>query len=143
MGALSIYLDASVIIPFFLPDVFVARAKAFLFTEPSGLVISDFASAEFASAVGRRLRMKQLSFGEAQMALANFDIWIDRAASRTDTTSADVRSANTILRRLNLVLRTPDALHIAITQRIGAELATFDSRMAENARALGVALAPV
>jgi uncharacterized protein len=143
MGALSIYLDTSVVIPFFLPDPFVVRAKAFLSTEPSGLVISDFVSAEFASAVGRRLRMKQLNLGEAQMALANFEIWIDQAASRTETISADVRTVYTVLRRLNLPLRTPDALHIAIAQRLGAELATFDARMAENAKSLGVALAPV
>jgi predicted nucleic acid-binding protein len=43
-----------------------------------------------------------------------------------------------MLRRLDLNLRTPDAIHIAIAQRLGAELATFDVRMAESAEALGV-----
>jgi predicted nucleic acid-binding protein len=35
-------------------------------------------------------------------------------------------------------LRTPDALNIAISQRVGAALATFDDKMADNARSLGV-----
>jgi predicted nucleic acid-binding protein len=42
------------------------------------------------------------------------------------------------LRRLDLTLRTPDALNIAIAQRAGAAMATFDARMAEAAQALGL-----
>ena len=38
-------------------------------------------------------------------------------------------------------LRTPDAIHIAIAQRIRATLVTFDQRMSESARALGMAVA--
>jgi predicted nucleic acid-binding protein len=44
------------------------------------------------------------------------------------------------LRRLNLTLRTDDALHIAIAQRVGAELLTFDRPMANAARALGTSV---
>jgi predicted nucleic acid-binding protein len=38
---------------------------------------------------------------------------------------------------IDLPLRTPDAMHIAIAQRIGAEHLTFDNKMAAGARALG------
>jgi predicted nucleic acid-binding protein len=37
-----------------------------------------------------------------------------------------------------LGLRAPDALNIAITQRCGARLLTFDAKMARSARSLGV-----
>jgi len=37
---------------------------------------------------------------------------------------ADVAAAAAFLRRLDLTLRTPDAPHIAIAQRIRAELLT-------------------
>jgi predicted nucleic acid-binding protein len=43
--------------------------------------------------------------------------------------------------RLDLTLRTPDAIHIAIARRLDATLVTFDQRMATNARALGMAVA--
>jgi predicted nucleic acid-binding protein len=32
---------------------------------------------------------------------------------------------------------TPDAMHIAIAQRVGTELLTFDNKMAAGARGLG------
>ena len=38
---------------------------------------------------------------------------------------------------LDLPLRTPDALNIAIAQRVGADLLTFDHKMAASARSLG------
>lgn len=36
-----------------------------------------------------------------------------------------------------LTLRTPDALHIALAQRLDCELLTFDLKMTAAARALG------
>jgi uncharacterized protein len=45
------------------------------------------------------------------------------------------------LRRLDLTLRTSDALHIAIAQRVNATQVTFDRSMARSARALGIAVA--
>ena len=144
MGAvLSVYLDANVLVAFFATDPFSSRAVAFLQTQTPALVISDFAAAEFASAIARRVRMNELLRDQASRAFANFDIWLGQAATRIEVTSADVRAAAAMLRRLDLTLRTPDAINIAIAQRVGAELATFDARMAGNARALGVTLAPV
>ena len=46
--------------------------------------------------------------------------------------------AETALPRLDLTLRAPDALHIAIAHHIGATLMTFDDRIAACAGALGV-----
>lgn len=40
-------------------------------------------------------------------------------------------------------LRTPDALHLAICRRLGAELLTFDQGMIAAARSLGVSIAAV
>jgi hypothetical protein len=37
----------------------------------------------------------------------------------------------------DLPLLTPDALNIAIAQRVGAEILTFDKKMAVSARVLG------
>jgi predicted nucleic acid-binding protein len=45
-----------------------------------------------------------------------------------------------VIRRLDLNLRAPDAINLAIALRLGAALATFDRRMTENARTLGLAI---
>ncbi|HWD26384.1 MAG TPA: type II toxin-antitoxin system VapC family toxin [Rhizomicrobium sp.] len=137
----SIYLDAGVIVSIFLIDGFSNRADTYLRSLSRPVVVSDFASAEFISAVGRRLRMRELSDAEARLAISNFDGWRGGAVRPAETTSLDVVAAEQFPSRLDLVLRAPDALHIAIARRLGAELATFDSRMAECARALGAPVA--
>jgi len=64
-----------------------------------------------------------------------------RSALQIEIIAADIARAATFLRRLDLILRTPDAIHIAIAERIGATLVTFDRQMAAAARALGMAVA--
>jgi predicted nucleic acid-binding protein len=56
-------------------------------------------------------------------------------------TTADVDSAAGILRRLDLSLRTGDALNIAIAQRLEADLLIFDIQMIAAARILGINVA--
>jgi predicted nucleic acid-binding protein len=138
MGALSVYLDTCVVVPLFLPDPFVARTKVYLSTNPSDVIVGDFVSAEFASVVGIRLRTGALTIAAAREAFADFYDWVRNYATQVATQNSDVLSAQTMLRRLDLVLRTPDAISLAIARRLGAELATFDIRMADCARALGV-----
>jgi len=67
---------------------------------------------------------------------------VARTAKRVETVAADIAAAAEFIRRLDLNLRTPDAVNIAVAQRAGAILATFDTRMAESEAALGVAVAP-
>ncbi len=140
---MTAYLDASVLVALFIQDALTARADAFLHAKTPLLMISDFAAAECASAIGRRVRTGQLTKDEAWTVFVSLDAWAARAMQRVETIPADVRAADGYLRRLDLTLRTPDALNIAIAQRIGATLATFDKRMAASARALGMDLAPI
>jgi predicted nucleic acid-binding protein len=118
-------------------DALTPRAYALLRSEPRELIVSDFAAAEFASALARHVRMAHLGAEEARAAFADFDAWTARSTLRVETTAADVRAAEAFLRRLDLTLRTPDALNIAIAQRVGAAIVTFDERMSVAARALG------
>jgi predicted nucleic acid-binding protein len=105
------------------------------------LLVSDFASAEFASAVARRVRMQELTPEQGRIALSGFDIWVARMADWIEIGATDVALATTYLRRLDLPLRAPDAIHIAIAQRVDAMLVTFDQRMAASALALGALVA--
>ncbi|MBK5959940.1 hypothetical protein CCR97_17270 [Rhodoplanes elegans] len=116
------------------------RASAILRETVPVLLISDFATAEFSAAIARRVRASGLTLQEAQEVFVNFDAWTTRIAQRVETIAADISVATAFVRRLDLNLRTPDAINIAIAQRIGARLFTFDIGMEAVARKLGVPL---
>lgn len=140
---MSVYLDASVLVALFMEERFSGRAEHFLRSATPALIVSDFAAAEFASAIARRVRTKELVAERARIAFATFDAWMLRAARRIETMPVDVSTAESFVRRLDLVLRAPDAVNIAIAQRLNASLATFDRQMAKAAEALQVAVEPI
>lgn len=137
---MSIYLDASVLVSLFSNDALTGRADAVLRTNPAILIVSDFAATEFASAIARRVRMGLLTADDARAAFSAFDVWTARHAGLAQTTTSDVASAAGFLRRLELTLRAPDAINIAIAQRVDADLLTFDDQMAAAARTLGTSV---
>lgn len=137
---MRIYFDTNLLVALLTNDPLSTRADALLQTHAPSPVISDFAAAEFASALARRVRVGDLAPEDGRSAFATFDAWVARIAARYELTPPDVALATTFLRRLDLPLRTPDALHIAMVQRLGASLATFDSQMAECARKLGTSV---
>jgi predicted nucleic acid-binding protein len=140
VGAVSVYLDASVLVPLFVIDPLNERADKALQNLSDSLVVSDFSAAEFSSVMARRVRTRELRGEEAQVALLNFDTWCARYASLVDLESADVKETINLLRRFDLSLRTPDAFHIAIAKRAHCKLLTFDRNMGKAARELGIEL---
>jgi uncharacterized protein len=138
----SIYLDTSVLVVLFIEsDPFTERARVYMASNPDSLIVSDFVAAEFASVVARLTRMRRLAAGDAAAIFGNFDAWKARAADMAETGAQDIAAAAAVLRRVDLDLRTPDAVNISIADRLGAVLATFDERLARAARALGVRVA--
>lgn len=138
---MSVYLDASVLVALFTPDLFSQRADALLRPDKITAVVSDFAAAELASAVARRVRTREFSPDHARAVFSNFDVWAARLGPRVQTEASDVIGTEGLLRRLDLPLRTPDALHIAIAQRLGATLATFDEKLEKSALTVGLPVA--
>ena len=136
---MSVYVDASFLVALFVNQrPLSARASTFLEDALPELVVSDFAAAEFASAIARLVRMRSLTTRQAAGMFADFDAWTSRVAARAETTPADISAAAANLRRMTLNLRTPDAINIAIAQRVQATLATFDISMAKSAASLGL-----
>jgi uncharacterized protein len=133
-----LHLDASLLVAIFIEDALSANADALLASNTRALLVSDFAAAEFPSALAL-VRMGELSAEAAHAAFANFDAWTARLGPRLRTEASDVIDAEGFLRRLDLNLRTADALNIAIVRRHGLTLATFDHRMAAVATTLGLA----
>jgi predicted nucleic acid-binding protein len=131
-----IYLDASVIVSLLTDDALTHRASALVASGPATLLVSDFAAAEFASAISRRHRMGELTNAEAHEAFSVFDEWSALYGNRVQASPNDMHIAGVLVRRMELGLRTPDALHLAIARTQQAALASFDDRMIKAARAL-------
>jgi len=135
---LSLYLDASAILPAFVAEPSSGAVSRYLSQADEALVVGEFAAAEVASALSRLTRMGALSSEAAAGHLADFDAWRAAFTEDLDLQASDVRLANVFVRRFDLGLRTPDALHVALCRRIDNTLVTLDRRLAAAALALGV-----
>lgn len=135
-------LDASALVALFCEDVHTVRITGFLARVAPMAIISDFAAAEFASVVARKVRVRQYTAMEATGIFGVFDAWALRNAVTLQAQPADTALATGWLRRLDLTLRTPDAIHIALASRLDATLVTFDAGMAAAASTLGIPVAP-
>ncbi len=133
---MSLYLDASALLPLFIDEPKTRRAQELL--RGSILVISDFAVAEFSSGVARRARLGEITDSGASAVFAALDAWTLSASKRESVTTGDVVFAISLVRRLDLGLRAPDAINIAVARRCEAQLLTFDEKMARSAQSLGL-----
>ena len=137
---MTVYLDASILVALFTDNPFSGRADDILRSSDHVPVVSDFAAAEFASALGLRVRTARLTETEAREAFGDFDAWTAQSVLKTEAQASDIAVATAFLRRLDLTLRAPDAVNIAIAQRLESSLVTFDAKMSASARALGVTI---
>jgi predicted nucleic acid-binding protein len=106
------------------------------------LIVSDLAAAEFSAGVARRHRVGDITGPEAAQVFAAFDAWLALLGPQPAIETIDFVAATALIRRLDLGLRMPDATNIAMAQRLGANLFTFDKKMAAAARAIGLPVAP-
>ena len=134
---MNAYLDASAILPTLIDESASAAVDTFLTESEEPLIISEFAAAEVASALSRLARTGLLTPQDAAARLADFDAWRATCID-IDLKAADVRLAHVFVRRFDLMLRAPDALHAAICRRESLRLVTCDKRLAHAADELGV-----
>lgn len=132
------YLDASAILPILIEEAGTSAMDGYMVGRSQDLVVSDFAAAEVASGLSRLVGMAQLSPEIGRQRLANFDDWRAAETVTLELVSADARQASSLVRRFDLMLRAPAALHVAICRRTGDQLITLDRRLADAARALGL-----
>ena len=138
---MSIYLDTSVLVGLFVAhDGFATRARALADAHAFDPIVSDFVITEFASVIARLTRMNSPGEAQAREIFAEFDAWAGKYADLAEVVGSDIQTAEAFIRRLNLNIRAPDAINLAIAKRLGAPIATFDHGMAANAKVLGIAL---
>ena len=133
------YVDASALTAVILKEPQSRLVDVVLRESSSALLLSDLCLAECSSAIALAVRRNALDPQVVKGLWDQLDAWVGAFAERIATQAADVRSANELVRHLHLKLRGPDAIHLAATARLGARLITLDRRMADAARALGVA----
>ena len=133
------YLDTSVIVSMIVNDAHTTKAATwFDRTEPTSLV-SSFAKAEFAAAVSRHVRVRLLSAAQGRTALDILDKWLDGDTHLVNVNNDDIESADRMVRDFETKLLVPDAIHLAVTKRLGATLVTFDARLAAAAKLQNIA----
>ena len=135
---MTAYLDASVLLPIIVDEPASQLVDRFMEGWTDRLFVSDFAAAEVASALSRLMRMHLIADVDARERLADFDSWRAGGTDPIDVQPADVRLANVFVRRFELMLRAPDALHAALCRRNDMTLVTLDRRLADAAGQLGV-----
>jgi predicted nucleic acid-binding protein len=137
---LNAYLDASVLLPTLIKEPGSGVVDAYVLAARQELLVSDLVAAEVASGLSRLVRMGLLDTADALGRLNDFDGWRAAASSPVEVHAADIRLAGAYVRRFELMLRTPDALHLAIARRLDAALVTMDRRLANAGRELGVTI---
>ncbi len=139
---MTAYLDASVLVSMFVADANTERA--WRWAEDHGAAIcSLWTVAEFSSALGGQVRVRRLEPSERQRAEAQLDQWLGRDREPVAPSAEDLVVARRMLRETASSLRTSDALHLAICQRLGAKLVSFDKQMLQVAAELGIATADI
>jgi predicted nucleic acid-binding protein len=127
----------------FVTDAHTLRAQAWLPNAADRLTLSDWTLTEFTSALGTVHRVGRMTAAERDAAERALDQWVQRRSGVLAVSPEDVRRARDLMRSTAEPLRAPDALHLAIVQRSGASLASFDGGMRRAAADLGLVLEPL
>jgi hypothetical protein len=133
---LTAYLDTSVLVSLFTFETHSESARS-LVTASTGWTTSDWALAEFSAAIRTKARRGELQADHPSRLDGGLDAFIEQAGSAVPVIDEDHWQARFLI-VADGRLRAPDALHIAVAQRIDATLATFDANLARAAREAGV-----
>lgn len=135
---MTVYLDTSVVVPLFVDDDHAPRARAWA-KSAWNVAFSAWTVTEFSSALSMLVRMKRFTEVERLDVERAFDRWT-RKGRMLDFQADRFDDARLLLHRHGR-LRAPDALHLAIAQWNGLELATLDDVLRDAAVAEGLAVA--
>ena len=135
----AIYWDTSALLPYYREEKNSQVIQDFLFSLNIPAGISDLTVLEFASALSRWVRMKELT--EAQASLMENAFLEDTRSDlirRLSITTKHYRQALKWISSRKTALRTLDALHLACSFAVGIEMVTCDEVVARSADVLGV-----
>lgn len=121
------YLDTCVVLSAIQDDAYSENVDAWLSNRrTSELVTSAWTLAEAASALGRLVRMNDLTAEAAMAKYQDIQIWLADEFHVEVLTGTDFSTAAERQTIWSLGLRAGDALHLAVAARLGATLVTTD-----------------
>jgi predicted nucleic acid-binding protein len=133
------YLDTNILLSACLAEPASPRVRAWLETADSNFTTSDWALAEFSSALGVKVRRGELTTRQADGVLRVLEGDLLPALAVLETESQLVNAAGMLVRSWPLGLRTGDAMHLSFCSRAGGlVLATVDRLLERAARAMGI-----
>jgi predicted nucleic acid-binding protein len=133
------YLDTSALLPYYREEKTSQTIQDFLSSLRVPVGISDLTVLEFASALSRWVRMKEIT--EAQAGLMENAFAEDTRSGlfrRLSITTKHYRHAQKWISSRKTTLRTLDALHLACCFGAGMEIVTCDEMLANSADVLGM-----
>jgi uncharacterized protein len=133
-----IYLDTSIIVPAYCAEPLSDRVDELLRRE-SDLAISNLTEVEFYSALSRKVRQRELTLDEAQQVSIDFQTDLNAGIyQRLVVEAIHYQLAQAWISQFNTVLRTLDALHLAVASSYEIPVVTADIGLAQSARSLGL-----
>ncbi len=135
----SCYLDTSAVLPYCREEAVSDTVQALLISLTAPALLTPLSKVEFASALGRWVRMRELT--ETQAADVENAYEQDLAAGcfkLVPMTRRHYQQAERWLLSRQTSLRTLDALHLASAHALDAQLVTCDSDLAQSADLLGL-----
>jgi predicted nucleic acid-binding protein len=134
-----IYLDTSALLPYYRAEALSEVIQDLLMAAEEQVLITDLTKVEFASALARWVKMKELSEADALGVEAAFFEDIDAGCySVRAIESRHYEKAMDWLLSRKAPLRTLDALHLAVAALRRADLVTADTQLAQAAQIFGV-----
>lgn len=133
-----IYLDTSVLVAIFFREANAAALLGWMENLRRGkLMISAWTLTEMASAGGIKQRTGCIDGVTRDHTLRNFQRFAAARLVLAEVEPDDFRTA-AVLIQAPTALRAGDALHLAVTRRLNASLASIDHRLCEAADHLGI-----
>lgn len=133
-----IYLDTSILIPYFVHEPETeAVEKAFLAFEAT-VCTSHWTQAEFASAMAKKVRNRECSAATMVQTVARMTAMARELFVCWTPTAQDYETSIRYMLHSRSGLRAGDALHLAIAQRNEATLWTMDKGLVKAARLLKI-----
>ncbi|MCC5830628.1 MAG: type II toxin-antitoxin system VapC family toxin [Phycisphaeraceae bacterium] len=133
-------LDTSVIVAFYIPEAHSDRVQR-LYSSRTILAISPLSEVEFASAVSRLVRMRNINGGDGRRVWNAFQSHVQQKLYAFSPMTQQVYElAREWISSFQTALRTLDALQLAAAHANDLPFVTADKKLAKAARGLGVSV---